>query len=303
MIHFYLDNNHKNIWVTSPRNGSTLTRAIAAHNNLEKLNYRQLFIYLKNNPDIPINIVFRDPNVRFRSGLFINMYSLNPSIEVNKDSINNYKEYLYSYAKISYKLNNQYPSYHICDFHLDHMLWIPAFFSLYGYNVKLIPISNFTDVLISNFPESKNIILGNNSEFKNRGAESFNCTTSLYDDLWKIYDDSLNKFIFENIKNYKIFYTFNDWTKLETELFKLYEENYSKENIDSILKNAMNLIIHDPYYLMDIYSPKVQCIKEFIFEMQIADPSRSNQIPKLIDIYNNFNNYSDSLKQIILLNK
>lgn len=309
MIDFYLDESQKNIWTASPRNGSSLISAIANRNNLIKIrDYRKLFYYLKDNPNTTINILFRDPNVRFRSGLFINSTRSFELIE------NSYKKSLLFYTKISSKFNGLYPMYHLFDYHLDHILWIPSFFAMYNYNVKLIPISDFTQILVDNFPESRDIIFSDDPNIKNRGDEAFDSSTIHYDELWNIYNESIiqnipcnqqykTSYAFEGLQQYKISYTFEEWMKLENKLFRIYEQNYNKDNIDSLLKDSMNLIIDDPYYLMDIYSPKIEIIRELLFELLIADNFRANQVSKLINIYNNFDNYSNSLKQIVLLNK
>lgn len=303
MIHFYLDSNRKNIWATSPRNGSSLTRAIASHNNnLVKLDLRQLFLYLKDNSDATVNVIFRDPTIRFRSGLFINGGS-EAGVERDDCNFKNiYKDFLISYSKTSFKINRQFPMYHICDFHLDHTLWISAFFSLYNYNVKLIPISDFTNILVDNFPNSKDIIFSEDPKIKNRGTRAFNSSLRIYDELWVVYNEGLIKTMNEYANKYKIFYTFDDWIDLETKIFKLYEDNHHTQNINSLLKDVMKMIIDDPYYLMDVYSPKVQTIKELIREMLIVDSTKKEYSLKLFDIYNNLNSYSESINRLIYFN-
>lgn len=273
---FYIDIKQNIAWLTAFRNGSTTLRVLSEKFYKDLIPYeigdRNFFTYLNDHPGMPIFIVFRDPEVRFRSGLVVNSPNGYYTTQLN------YKKWIVSQKEVLNNLNlyQQGKSYHLFDPHLDHILWAPALLSSYGYNVKLIPMNHYTDLLLDKYStiylDCKQYCKTN--KISESDPSSFNESRLESSILWSIYK--------EIMINDDLSYTFDDWMSLEKKIFDIYNNISIRENFNNFSKDIMSELLSDSHYFKDIQSPRVNQIYRFIHRLHQYNPP-INDIEKIKD--------------------
>lgn len=277
MFTIYVDKEQKIVWLTSFRNGSTTLKHIA---NLNKnlipcgLASNDVHNYLRENPDTPIYSIFRDPEVRFRSGLTA-IYFEHRKISQSKQSTC-YKNIL-SYIKtvnqllpfknIKSKNSINHYAYHLFNPHLEHTLWASMILASYDKNIKLVPMDEYSAHLNLYYAKEYDQMT---QTFGESRTNSFNETTNLQNNLWEIYQEVM----FENNSSEM----FDQWMKVEKQIFETYKNNYKQDNIKDISNELINVVLNDPLYLTDIYSNRVDLINILLNKLH-TDSIETNNYP------------------------
>ena len=267
---FYFDTIKDNFYCVSNRNGSTILKEISVkYPSLKLVSNNEIFENLKQNSSRPIYIPFRDPIVRFRSGLSVNLFNRTGLIlneTAGDKELKNYAnsiKYLRSSLHYTGTYYSSYPNefYHLFDSHLDHWLWVAMIIGVYGYNVRLIPMYDLSNHLITNFPQANSII-------KNRTrSDSFNKSTPAYDKIWNYYKEVMVDNIELSQYHPKAYitkpevpYIFDNWMRFETELFNNYKNFHSDTNLRNLFLKLSRKAFEDPFYFTDSLSPKMHTI-------------------------------------------
>jgi hypothetical protein len=265
-----VDKKNKAVYMTGLRNGSTLMdeiKEIVGPNRLFRHEFPEDLIKLiSNDRSYKIYMPFRNPMIRFKSGLTVNMYNRcgfdTSIIEANVE----YPEYYILYKGMLRYLDNSYANdhnifhlnyyrpYHLFDTHIDHLLYKPLIYLAYGFDVHMIPLNKFSDHLYKYFPEAI-------SKIYERGRpDSFDKSSPLHEKVWDVYKEI---FVDNDPEFYKYKYpedrtlTFNLWMKPELEIFNLFLENYTNVNLLKTKSRALiNHFIKTKQYFKDPYSPK-----------------------------------------------
>lgn len=267
-----VDRKNKAVYMTGLRNGSTLMEEIKDQVGPDRLFRHQyhedLIRLISEDRSYKIYMPFRDPMVRFKSALTVNMYN-----RCGLDSINYpdyYKFYKGMLKYLDHSVGNDHNifnlsyhrPYHLFDTHTDHILYKPLIYLAYGFDVHMIPFNKFSEHLLERFPEAEAVI-------KKRGrTNSFDTSMPEHERVWEIYKEVF-------LDNEPIFYkdkvpdattfTFDLWMKPELEIFELLIENY--QNVNIIKTKCRGLIKHfvkTNQYFTDPYSPKLMEIGELV---------------------------------------
>lgn len=257
MFKYFIDKEQNIAWLSSHRNGSnTLQRVAEDVPNLIAVEMNEFFRFVDTDTTIPIFVIFRDPEVRFKSGLPFAMSNRTGVLpESDYPTYYRFRTMLSSFNSLSdTHLKAMFPSlqiYHLFDSHTDHTLWAPALLACFGYNVRLIPMYDYTKILIDKYPQTIKSQYHYSRHLSR--PDSFDKTLNKHDILWDIYKEVIIK---DN--------TFYDWMKLEKEIFQIYKNTHEQKDIKEISNNVIQLILEDPFYLTDIHSPKVCMINIFL---------------------------------------
>lgn len=296
-MQFYFNSVEKNFYITSNRNGSTLLKEISEqYDNLQEYSYAQVFSLLSDDPSIPLYVPFREPMVRFKSGLSVNLYNtVNYKLDHNTDEVlKNYSQFL-KYFRARYTDTGSHLSatpnekYHLYDGHLDHWLWSSMILGAYGYNIKLVPMYNFSGLLLQQFPKALKII-----NFRDRN-NSFDQSTPLYEKIWESYkkgmvdDADINTYWPKQyLKSPEILYSFDNWMGFEKKLFTYYKDNYMQDDNKKLFLRLSLWAFEDPFYFTDAHSPRIQTICRFLLPVihQYKSP-----VLRYGDLQNTFRNY------------
>lgn len=267
MFKFYIDKEHNIAWLTSFRNGSTMLENIASLNSnllIYKFADIKLHNYLKENPNAPIYTVFRDPEVRFRSGLKAVFHK----ISNGSDNYNSLLNYIKNVIERSMPFRDfgrmnavNHRIFYLFDSHLDHTLWAPMTLATYGHNIKLIPMNEYSGYLNCYYPKEYS------AKSNNIRSDSFDTSTAAQNALW----DSYKEIMFNNNE----LTAFDQWMSVEKQIFEMYKNNYKQDNIKEISKELMQIAINDPLYFTDIYSTRVDLINRLLEKLHMDDTETS----------------------------
>lgn len=268
-MNFYFDTKNNNFYCVSNRNGSTILKEISdKYPSLKLVADDEIFEILKQDFSRPIYIPFRDPVVRFRSGLSVNFFNrtgivLDQADEKELESYAQSIKYLRSSLHYTGTYYSSYPNefYHLFDSHIDHWLWVAMIIGAYNYNVKLIPMYNLSNHLMTAFPQASPLI-------KSRSrSDSFDKSKSDYDKIWEYYKSvMITNVELKNyqpqsyLKNPEISYTFDNWMRFESELFINYKNFHANLNLRNLFVRLSKKAFEDPFYLTDSLSPKMHTI-------------------------------------------
>jgi len=263
-----VDRKRKSVYMTGLRNGSTLMEEIkdlVGPDRLYRHQYHEDLVRLiSEDRAYKIYMPFRDPMIRFKSGLTVNMYNRcgfdteDGSFKAQDSTYAIYKQlltYLDNTAGNDHAIFDltRCRPYHLYDTHTDHLLYQPLIYLAYGFDVQLIPFNNFSEHLLQQFPEAKDIIV------KRGRPNSFNTSLKEHELAWNIYKEIFidNEPDFYKSNDQVKFQTFNLWMKPEIEIFNLFMENY--QQINMLKTRCRGLIIDftkNTQYFNDPYSPK-----------------------------------------------
>lgn len=264
-----VDRKNKAVYMTGLRNGSTLMEEIKDLVGPDRLFRHQypedLIRMLTEDRSYKIYMPFRDPMVRFKSALAVNMHNRcgfdteDTSYKVQDETFVMYKKMLkYLDQSIGNDHNifnlTYYRPYHLFDIHTDHVLFKPLIYLAYGYDVHMIPFNKFSEHLYERFPEATDII-------KKRGRpDSFNTSMFPHELVWNAYKevfvDNEPDFFKYKIPDVR-FQTFDLWMKPETEIFEMFIENYKNVNLmKTKCRGLIRKFIETRQYFNDPYSPK-----------------------------------------------
>lgn len=265
-MEFYFDTRQKSLYTTSNRNGSTIMKDISAVvPTLCLLHLDEVFELLQQDILIPIYIPFRDPEIRFRSGLSVNFFNLTgkvlddyTDVEPWANKVKYLRDTLHDTGTYYSAVPNE--TYHLFDTHLDHWLWVAMIMGTYGYNVKLLPMYDLTEHLRKNFPDAEKLI--NNRARSN----SFDKSTPLYEKIWGYYkkvmidEVQLREYKPAHLNKPEPLYTFDDWMSMEVELFNNYKKFYKERNLRNMFTKMSRRAFEHPFYFSDVLSPRMKTI-------------------------------------------
>lgn len=268
-MNFYFDTNNNNFYCVSNRNGSTILKEIsAAYPSLKVVADDEIFEILKQDFSRPIYIPFRDPVVRFRSGLSVNFFNRTGTVldQADEKELESYAQsikYLRSALHYTGTYYSSYPNefYHLFDSHIDHWLWVAMIIGVYNYNVKLLPMYDLSKHLMTAFPKASSLI-------KSRSrTDSFDKSKVVYEKIWGYYKSVMIDDV--ELKDYQpqaylkkpeISYTFDNWMRFESELFTNYKNFHASLNLRNLFVRLSKKAFEDPFYLTDSLSPKMHTI-------------------------------------------
>lgn len=261
---FYHDTKENSLYLTTLKNGSTLLGEISDRN--KHLRYVE--------PDEATSIAhsgsiiytpFRHPFPRFVSGLSVNFFNQTDGFEdvgitnnfLNEDSVRTYKNLIRYLDRTTVTLGNMHGSYyfrpyHLYDLHLDHWLYVPMTLLLYNFNVKFIPLFEFTNHVKEKFSNINDLV--SVRERKN----SFDKINKEYTSLWEAY----KSIMIENppggikVKNTNHI-SFDEWMKPEIEIFNLLNTHLNTPNLNFAAHKAFNRISMQGDYFVDVWSPRI----------------------------------------------
>jgi len=234
------------------------------------------FRFLKDKKDTPIYITYREPITRFKSGLEI-VYN---KFLGEKERYNLSKKHIELFVQqISYLDNvvsmfipqvsgfprgvHQRP-YHLFDSHIDHSLWRPLLLLAYGYDVRMIPLNEYTDHLLTYYPENKKIIL---QDRKNRPSRSFDSNRNIALTLWDSYKQVFIDDEFSHLENWKIQYikkdwfskyiSWDEWMNPEIQIFNALHKFKEKSNLNLVCKNLLKKLLREKVYFANPFNLSV----------------------------------------------
>lgn len=271
------NHNLKFFYFTSTRNGSSVVKDIATmYPELEEVNTGRAFSILAAEPNTPIYVPFRDPEVRFKSGLTVNLYRdlhNNPGLieksptQLIADGYGSVYKNKLEYLDNVISSGTPYMSaasrgflrrpFHLLDDHLDHSFRIPFTLILYGYNIKLISLEDFSLHLKPLYPNATHLI-----ERRERSKSSTTNVPDVYP-LWSIY-----KSIFIDRKHvsgtnnmdandgYSIkTLTWERWMAPEKKIYKILRQYKDSDNLKEMCFRTFKEIINDKVYFTETFSP------------------------------------------------
>lgn len=256
----YYDNKHNEFYFPFNRNGSTLIFDISnTVNYLKEKELPEALALIERDKNIPIYVPFRDPIVRFKSGLSVNFLRECEEESGNKNITSvppkdKYKIVLNTLKNlylnhISHHLLSKFiMPFHLNDVHLDHCLWRPLILLANGYNVKLIPMNKLSDHLHSRFPTTLNLI--KERERKN----SFNVVRRDTEGLWDIYKE-----IFIDIPMYKDKFNMQNinwylWMRDEQTIFDQFCLYQDSPNLNFVSGKMILTLLQGKAYFSDTNS-------------------------------------------------
>jgi len=298
-MNFYYDQIKGELYLTSNRNGSTILSEVAGeYKNLSTVPLPTVFEYLESDPTTPIYCAFRDPYVRFVSGLEVQFFNITGIIMPNSppktsSEIEHLKTIIDQYkVMLRYVVTNsqttgtfyEYPRmpYHLYDTHLDHWLWPSVFLGAYGYNVKLVPMHDFSKLLLENFPQAEYLIK------KRERPDSFDRVKQSCIPLMDAYKEiMIEQFEWNPAhqrRNPDMLVTWDKWMNVEQEIFINYKLNHNLSKPTDMYKNLLDKILNDPFYVSDIESPKCMAMNSLIENIPDAK-IRNNRIKRMTDSF------------------
>jgi len=170
---------------------------------------------------ITIGITYRDPAVRYNSGLSHHAGQINPN------QISSWKQFAVNEAlRDGFHLNNP---------QCDHALWLPILLRSYNYNVRMMPLNRYSSHLLEFYPGCEDII--------NRNARkvSFNISSNIGTRLWQEFSTELG-----------VLDGWKDWMATEQLIFSRLQKKGDLTEEESI--NLLSTII-DMGYFNDPNSP------------------------------------------------
>lgn len=260
-MHFFIDKKHNTSWFTHHKNGSTTLRNLASFddNSLEQVGLEDFFQFIDKNSgqdyQVPVYTIFRNPYVRFRSGL--TKLANRHQRELGPYRTLYSKEHNFQYfLQCAAFFNDKRPSiipYHLYDTHIDHILWMPAIVSVCGYNVKLIPMTDLSALLINMYdPDS---VARSDTNIR---PNSYNEVNPDSENFWSSY-----KKIIINGKNSSE-QMFNQWMQTEQDIFDVYEKPDAQANLHLYSQNIVDKLLQDPYYFTDLDSFRFVFLTEIL---------------------------------------
>ena len=256
----YFDPKEKSLYFPSNRNGSSLIDEIChSYNLLQELSLYDALALANDDPNIKIYIPFRDPIVRFKSGLTVNFFRMAPeNILQSGSSVREWFPTSYGKQYISHitYLRDLYSKsigpvydpyfeicpYHLYDVHLDHSLYRPLILLLHDYNVQLIPMNKLSEHLAERFVEATPIIGANR-------ANTFSANNEDSELLWKMYKEIFVDTI-EIPQNQKQI-TWKFWMDQEVHIFKTFCTYMNTPNITYCANKLLKNIYKKGFYFSD----------------------------------------------------
>jgi hypothetical protein len=256
----------------SYRVGSTLLKQISeVHDEIKFLDGPIGLKLINENLDRPIYIVYREPETRFKSGLQIvcgrDFKDDDPFLTVDKNRLLTSESkdlFLKKLVALDNVFNINIPfvsgysrgrkkrCFHLCDTHTDHVLWKALILAAYEYNVRLIPLNEYTKHLKLFYPKAIDILSETAATTR---RSSFNTNNAISVELWEIYKKVFieNQFCKSDF-DFKKHVTFNEWMDQEKFVFRAIEK-YKESSDVSLLHNVITKLFEDRIYFSDIYSP------------------------------------------------
>lgn len=256
----------------SYRVGSTLLKKIAeVHDEIKFLTFEDGIKKINENLERPIYVVYREPLTRFKSGLEIvfrrdfiqgDQYhdqGVDNLLNSGYDEI--FLQKLISYDNL-FSLNIPFVSgysrgrtkrcFHLYDNHTDHNLWKALILIAYEYNVRLIPLNEYTKHLTYFYPRFS---LHDEEISKNMRKSSFDSNKELSLKLWNIYKKVFvdNLFCKPDVKLKKLI-TFDEWMSEEKMIFNALEK-YTIHSDVNIMHHVIKNLFENRIYFSDIHGP------------------------------------------------
>ena len=287
----YFDPKEKSLYFPSNRNGSSLIDNIChSYNLLQELSLYDALAIANEDPNIKIYIPFRDPIVRFKSGLTVNFFRMAPeNILESGSSIRELLPTSYSsqYASHITYLRDLYSKniepvydpyfeicpYHLYDVHLDHSLYRPLILLLHDYNVQLVPMNKLSEHLAERFVEATPI-LGVNR------ANTFSANNEISKLLWEIYKEIFVDTI-EILQNQKQI-TWKLWMDQEVHIFKTFCTYIDTPNMTYCANKLLKNIYKNGFYFSDRNSMVYKGTSSLLNEIQ----QHKKLHPWLVNYYN-----------------
>jgi hypothetical protein len=291
MTPMYFDPKEKSLYFPSNRNGSSLIDNIChSYNLLQELSLYDALAIANEDPNIKIYIPFRDPIVRFKSGLTVNFFRMAPeNILESGSSIRELLPTSYSsqYASHITYLRDLYSKniepvydpyfeicpYHLYDVHLDHSLYRPLILLLHDYNVQLVPMNKLSEHLAERFVEATPI-LGVNR------ANTFSANNEISKLLWEIYKEIFVDTI-EILQNQKQI-TWKLWMDQEVHIFKTFCTYIDTPNMTYCANKLLKNIYKNGFYFSDRNSMVYKGTSSLLNEIQ----QHKKLHPWLVNYYN-----------------
>ena len=257
----YFDPKEKSLYFPSNRNGSSLIDNIChSYNLLQELSTYDALALANEDPNIKIYIPFRDPIVRFKSGLTVNFYRMaSDSILKDRTPIRHLLTTSYGKQYISHitYLRDLYSKliepvyypyfgicpYHLYDVHLDHSLYRPLILLLHDYNVQLIPMNKLSEHLAARFIEATPIIGA-------KRANTFSANNEISELLWKMYKEIFVDTTIEIPQNQKQI-TWKLWMDQEVHIFKSFCTYMNTPNMTYCANKLLKNIYKNEFYFAD----------------------------------------------------
>lgn len=261
-MHILLDIKDNSLYATVNRNGSTLLSEISERNRTCKIIQIETMIqHLEVRPETPIYCPFRNPLVRFKSGLAVNLHNRtmfkdnNPTDEALEKSYRHF-ETIVNYFDITFGTmenvigSSYHRPYHLFDQHIDHWLSLPLTMCVYGYNVQPIKMNEFSEHLKTKFDNVNDLIE------KRQRPDSYDKSTPQQERLFSIYKSVFvdKKPEFENRISLNLRKTFDQWMAPELEIFNFFHNNYKTANINHVAHNIVKKFFDQKIYFNDPYS-------------------------------------------------
>lgn len=289
----YYNTKSQEFYFPFNRNGSTLIYDISHNvNYLHEKNLDEALAILEENKNLPIYIPYRDPIVRFKSGLSVNFLrecgDETPDFtDVTKSAYHKYKIVLmtlrnYFQEHMSHHLLGKFIlPFHLADVHIDHCLWRPLTLLVHGYNVKLIPMNELSSHLHKKFPTQINLI--KSRERKN----SFNTVRKDTDELWDIYKE-----VFIDIPKYRDkfgmqFVDWHIWMRDEQYIFEQFQLYRDSPNLNYAAQKIVTNLIEKKAYFSDTNSSMLPQLMFMLDEIR----KHRDLFPELELFYNSYSQY------------
>jgi hypothetical protein len=290
---FYFDRSQNIAFLTSRCNGSTVLENLSLSDDRLKPTWGEdMFRILDADPSIPVYCAFRNPLVRFASGLTSNLTNTvirtyasdikwtqigvtqgkRPDPSQMKVFFQKFEENLVFLSTLSQHSNEGMPGfpYHLFDAHCDHSLWAPLILLATNYNIVLTPLSDYSNLLESYYPQTyKKSIVGNHRI----RPDSFDKTNQ-----WsKTYVDVYEKVVKSE--------EFNVWMAPEKLIFDTFYQN-SLVLIDDIRDLIKHLLFKTDYF-NEVAAPRSKMLCEltaYINSSMLFVP----ELKQKIDCYREF---------------
>lgn len=287
-----LDTRVNSFYVTVNRNGSTLLSEIHERHrrSTRRIQADILIKHLEATPETSIYVPYRDPLVRFKSGLVVNLYNKTvfnqdfPDQEMIEKSLRHFKTILDYFDKTFGNMENVigqcfHRPYHLFDQHTDHWLGLPLILCVYGYNVNPIKMSDFSALLRANFTNIDDLIS------KRERSNSYDTSKPQDEKIFQIYKE-----IFNNEPSYQdriglhLRKTFDQWMAPELEIFRYLQTYAGTPNQNFAAHRLANKFFNDKTYFNDPYSVNHSAMLSLVKEIH-KHRSVNSRFKFLIDNY------------------
>lgn len=281
----YFDIKNQAFYFPYNRSGSSLLYDISkVVNYLIPYDDKETFKILqeKAGTGYEIYVPYRDPVVRFKSGLYINFFRTMP--EATKDLMTigfnrivqgsygrRYSEFLESFRDLYLNhmpfhltCNFKIP-YHLLDVHTDHSLWRPLVLLNHNYNVKPIPMNGLSIWLETMFPEAKKQIK------KRERPDSFNKSKLEADLLWDIYKKVMVD-IPDTQDKQKRKMNWAKWMAPEIEIFNNFNQYIDTANMHYMANKLTQKFFEDKLYFSDTNSVMLPNLMYILSEIKKYRP-------------------------------